>query len=848
MKTQEETLKNKMKTLFIDSPGSQAATVQVWFRAGSALEKKEDHGVAHFLEHMFFKGTPKRPGAQIAHEIESFGGEVNAFTSFDYTCYYINTPNTKLVDSVDILLDMVANPEFKNEELLPERDVVHEEYKRSYDNPAQFRFLKIQEQCFGKGYNHGILGKPQNIKNFTRDQIINFRNKYYNLENSLFVVAGDLSQKNRIKDKIESFKLPSGETGSFPRFKLKDFSKDNIHHKDVNQTTLSLSLQALNYDDPMSPAEELALNCLCHGEISPLYKSLVTESSLANSIGGSTMFLRDGGIHLIRMSLPNENLKKALRRFNQVLKLKLKTGFTPAELERIRNQFLSSKIYEKETIDSYAFSLGHSFAQSGDIHSEEEYLSRISKVSATEAHLALKNIFTRFVHLTLQVPKGVELKKAQNELELFRSSFPRVEKSKSLITKGLKHSRFDPKVKVLEVKKGIQFVYRHNDMTPTFTLQAYLKGGIFSETESDNGIHYLLSRILTYGHKKADFEKLKLELETKSAYLNGFSGKNAYGLTIHGLSKDFAKLSEHFRMTLLEAKFPSSYFKLNKELALRQIHIKKQDPVKTCFQQVNRSLFKGHPYALDVIGSEKTLKRISLRAVKDLHAKKLKSSPLVLTYCGDLPFEEVYTEVKKLTAPLKGRPHLPFRGRKLLKTQNAQIQIPFDREQSHLFIGKRSYKTATTEDLFLKMLTSHLQGQSSKLFTEVRDKRGLCYTVQPVHHMALDTGYWGVYIGTSRDKAKEASYAIKELLSELARKGLNQTEFNRVKKVIEGQNLLNIQTNDDFANFYSIPMLHQLGIDYQHISFEKMRNFTHDQFNSFLAKFLNGQFLEVTVG
>ncbi|WP_372656280.1 M16 family metallopeptidase, partial [Halobacteriovorax sp.] len=91
MQHDQMTLKNGLETLFIDFPGSTSSSVQIWFKAGSALEAKKDEGIAHFLEHMFFKGTKTRPGAAIAHEVESFGGEVNAFTSFDYTCYYINS-------------------------------------------------------------------------------------------------------------------------------------------------------------------------------------------------------------------------------------------------------------------------------------------------------------------------------------------------------------------------------------------------------------------------------------------------------------------------------------------------------------------------------------------------------------------------------------------------------------------------------------------------------------------------------------------------------------------------------------------------------------------------------------
>ena len=139
---------NGLNTYFVHYPGAKSASVQYWFRAGSSLESGKDLGIAHFLEHMFFKGTKTRPGSKIAHEIESFGGEINAFTSFDYTCYYINTPKRYLTKSVDILSDMVANPEFLESELIPERGVVFEEYRRSVDNPYHYNFHNIQKNSF----------------------------------------------------------------------------------------------------------------------------------------------------------------------------------------------------------------------------------------------------------------------------------------------------------------------------------------------------------------------------------------------------------------------------------------------------------------------------------------------------------------------------------------------------------------------------------------------------------------------------------------------------------------------------------------------------------------------------
>ena len=137
--------KHGINTLLIKDPSAKTASIQFWFRAGSALEKKNDQGIAHFLEHMFFKGTKKRPGYQIAKEVESFGGDINAFTSFDFTCYYINSPGSKTATCVDILCDMVCRPSFLEKDFPAERQVVLEEFKRSIDSPNQYNFSKYKK-------------------------------------------------------------------------------------------------------------------------------------------------------------------------------------------------------------------------------------------------------------------------------------------------------------------------------------------------------------------------------------------------------------------------------------------------------------------------------------------------------------------------------------------------------------------------------------------------------------------------------------------------------------------------------------------------------------------------------
>ena len=414
LKSTMKKLKNQLNTLFIDAPGSTSASVQIWFQAGSALEKAGDHGIAHFLEHMFFKGTQKRPGSKIAFDVESFGGEINAFTSFDYTCYYINTPVNHLKETTHILMDMVSNPEFKEEELIPERGVVFEEFRRSIDNPNQFGFGKLQSAIFTKGYEHQILGDEKTILSFDRNQLINFRNAHYNHTNALLVVAGDLKQQAEIEKVIEKYQLAEGPKSEFPKFELKRSESCDVHSKEVRMSTLHICLQAPEFESPEAAIEDLAINALGHGETSRLYRSLVIESGLCNHVSGSTMFMNRGGAHFVKLSFPTENGTKVLAELKKVLVEACRMGLNKEEVQKIKNQYIASKVYDLESIESFAFSLGHSYAQTGNLKAEEEFINKIKRVNVDQINQSLAKLFSQNLHISLQVPKDADAKKLKD--------------------------------------------------------------------------------------------------------------------------------------------------------------------------------------------------------------------------------------------------------------------------------------------------------------------------------------------------------------------------------------------------------------------------------------------------
>ncbi len=851
MQYEMSTLQNKLKTLFVHSPGSTAGTVQIWFRAGSALEKHDHEGIAHFLEHMFFKGTETRPGAKIAHEVETFGGEINAFTSFDYTCYYINTPNIKLADSINILLDMVSNPLFKQEDLIPERNVVFEEYRRSIDSPSQFAFAKLQNSAFSGAYAHQILGREDTIKNFSREQLNFFRENFYNLSNALLIVAGDLTEKAPIVKTIEGYKLPSGPESTFPDFELKKSATVDVHQKEVGMATLTMVIKSPTYSEKEAASEDLAINCLGFGETSRLYDALVLDKSLANVASASTMFMAKGGAHFIRLVFPHKNMKELLKKFLSTINEALKDGLSSEEIAKIKNQYLSSKIYEMESIESFAFSLGHSYAQNGDIKCEEEFIERIKGTSSNAVNQSLKNIFSKDIHISMQLPKEADAKKAKAELVAFQKQLKTLKTNLSGDSKTklkIEKSKYDQQVQLITIKPGVSLIYRQNKMTPTFVLQAYLRGGITEETVKNNGSYHLLSSMLTKGHNKISYDKIKKSLEEKSSSISGFSGKNAYGLLMHGLSDNFQDLFPHFEGAFTSPDMPTKFLTHEKQLAQRALLNQKEDPVKQCFKEVQKLFFGTHPYSLSPIGTEKTLKTITQKSLLDTHKKNLKTKEIVLTYCGDADLPEVLSTLKVLFDKLPTRKSQKLNFKKYTSTMGVERFIKFDREQTQIFYGIPCGKMGTPENLYLKMLTTHLSGQSSELFVEVRDRQGLCYSAQPVHFAAIEGGYFGIYMASGFDKVNPAIAAIKDIIERIKKDGLPEEDFNRIKNMIKGQNLINVQTNEDFASVYSVPVLQAQGLNYYHEGNKEIENLSYAVFQKNIKAVLSKKWNTVVVG
>ena len=409
------------------------------------------------------------------------------------------------------------------------------------------------------------------------------------------------------------------------------------------------------------------------------------------------------------------------------------------------------------------------------------------------------------------------------------------------------HSKADSQVKKTTIKKGVSLLHRFNPLSPTFILHAYISSGHSYESPSTQGSHGLMAQLLTRGYDGIPLAKLNESLEIFSASLNGFSGRNAYGLTLHGQTRHFDELVKHFCGCILSSDMKPKEIRHFKKLFARTLEKRQKDPYRICFKAVKNIMFPGHPYSQESLGTPMTLKKITRQDLLSLHQKNLTKKNILISCFGDVEYDQVLTSLKPIFSSLKNRNfNLKKRTRKTPK--NCAISIPLQREQVHFFMGIPTDGFSSKENIHLKILTTHLSRFSSELFKNLREKQGLCYSSYPVHFPALEAGYWGIYVASSINKVPLAIPCLKGIIEQLKKNGISEENFNTAKTIIEGKEMLNLQTNEDYANLYSVTVLHRYDLDFHHKELETIKNLAYKDFQTQLAKILSRKWSEVYVG
>ncbi len=415
------TLENGLRIVTEKLDGVNSVSVGVMIQNGSRNESEKLNGISHFIEHMFFKGTYKRTAKEIAEEIENVGGQINAFTSKETTCYYIKTLSTHLDISLDVLSDMLLNSKFDENDIEKEKGVVIEEINMSEDSPEDVLDNIHSKASFeDNSLAYPILGTIDKIKNLKRKDIINFINEKYTPYNSVISICGKFDEKEII-NLVERFfgKWKSKEIYR-PIYEGTDIKKNSVFlKKEIEQLHINLGLQGLPFGDDRGYALVLLNNILGGGASSILFQKVREELGLCYVIYSYIQPFQNAGLINIYVGLSKEYADKALEVIKRELKKFAEDGITEEQLRINKEKIKANYILGLESTSSKMFANAKSLLLRNKIRTEEEVIEKIDNISKDDIDYVLKNCFGKGVVNTSYV--GSEINKDYLDSYIYKS-------------------------------------------------------------------------------------------------------------------------------------------------------------------------------------------------------------------------------------------------------------------------------------------------------------------------------------------------------------------------------------------------------------------------------------------
>ena len=404
----KDTLSNGMRVVSETLPKSRSISIGVWVKVGSRHEPQEIGGISHFIEHLFFKGTEKRTAKDIAIEMDSLGGEMNAFTTQETTTYYAKVVDEHLHTAIDILSDILLSSKFDPVEMEKERRVILEEIKGVEDTPDDF----IHELFTGTVWPDNSLGRPilgtkETIKSLKHENIISYIDNYYSPKEIVISVAGNFEHTRLIELLDASFgKLL--RTGNPKSEVTPTFTHDLfVKKKQLEQVQLCIGCKGLNYTHEDRFVISALNTVLGNSMSSRLFQEVREQNALAYSIYSYVTAYRDTGLLTVYAGTDPSNALEAARLVLKEFKKIKDEGITTAEELRVKNQVKGNLVLALESSNSHMSRIARQEIYYGKYLSIDDIIKGVEKVTREQVQRLAQQLFTEEnMALTILGPLG----------------------------------------------------------------------------------------------------------------------------------------------------------------------------------------------------------------------------------------------------------------------------------------------------------------------------------------------------------------------------------------------------------------------------------------------------------
>ena len=776
-------LKNGLTVYIIRDSRFPLVCTRLYVGTGSANETAEQAGISHVLEHMVFKGTEKRPKGQVARDVESLGGYLNAATSFDKTWYITDMPAKHWKTGMDVVKDMAFHPSLDPAELEAEKDVIVSELKGGDDTPTRRLFEDLQVAGLAHTvYGRPIIGFEKTIRAVTADDLRAYIRTWYQPQNMMLLVAGDIDPKAVLAHAEELFGdlkndaiLPEpapvrleGAAGG-PRVE--------VTRGPWNKVYLGIALPAPALGDQRSIDLDVLAYALGGDGTSQFYRKYRYEKQLVDSISVGNMSLDRAGLFYMVAQLDADKVEPFWQEFTRDLAALDAGKITPDVIERARFNYEDGMDRASETLDGLTSWKATVQFELGGPQGEANVRHALAAVDSARLRQA-QDLWLRpdQVRVRVLAPEKAQLPDLDAILQRNWPA-PAAERQKAAAVAEKVGKR-----EIVDLGQGRTVILQPDRTIPYVSLEILRPGGNALLKPADQGLAQLTAATLTDGCGTRDLDAMERFVAERAASLSASAGVQSFTVSLTGPARFNADYFALLGDLLHKPTFAEKDVRRQAD-TLKAALVRRQDnPMSFMGSKINGFLFPGgQPYGFDGLGTAENQDRFGPGDVQAFW-KQQNAQPWILSVAGDFDREKVLAFARSLPVPTA--PAVDVAQPSWGADKRLPLSLP-GRQQAHLLLAFHAVPLDHPDAPALMLLESVLSGQSGLLFNKLRDEQGLGYTVTAFYRSLPKAGFMAFYIGTTPrnlDVARQGfSGIIKDiktdlLPADLLAKGLNRME------------------------------------------------------------------------
>lgn len=769
-------------------------TIDTWIKTGSIDEEDSNNGVAHFLEHLFFKGTKTHEPGEFDKILETKGAITNAATSKDFTHYYITIPSKDFDLAMDLHGDMILHPLIPRKEMEKERKVVLEEISKDLNSPTKIMQDNLNSMLYTTHpYKRKVIGRSDVIETITRDQVLSFYNKNYSPSNMVTVIIGDVDANHAIEKTKEAFNAEYKKQTKTIYTKEAPLTKQQkkVEYLDTESGYMVIGFRGTPIDDKDSYALDVLATILGDGRSSVLNQVLKEKKRIAFSVDAGNSTFRDDGIFYISANYEPTKCKIVQDTiFNEIEKIQ-KNGVTDDQLKLAKNIIERSTYYSRESITNIATEIGYTMALTNDIKFYDTYLDNIKNVSKED----VKKVAEKYLGINRSAV-SIVLPKSAKEVPV-ASLTQQAPATAELVSENAQTQKY-------KLSDGATMLYTPNNVNDIIAISIYAKGGQLAEQKA--GTANLTATAMMRGTKNYTSLELSQVLEDNGIKIQPSASADAFVINVLTTKDEYDKTLELLNEVVNNATFEDYEIDKVKTEKLNTIKRNKDVPLQRAIEEYRDLIYQNSPYSISSKILEKNIPNITKEDILNYYNSIFAPKNLVISINGNIDKDKTIQDLNNIFKPKENAKNFDFvqYNSKIptVTTPRQTIQKVPTTETAWILLGWQTNGVLNEKDYAtLQVIDSLLgSGMSSRLFKDLREQEGLAYQLGSGYSPNVLRGSFLLYIGTNPqtlDKAKSGLFAE---ITRLKTEYVGDKELQDAKEKLLGNYVIGLETNLDKAS------------------------------------------------